>query len=319
MSELLDSSRNIKGSSREGFLAEHLALVNICWPFWGHRYFAHRSLYTHTCISIFVPAVRGGCPCTGCRSEPTPGGQWQPHGAAGGGVGMGRKEVRAGSAAFASHRAPAALSRGRALAHFAPSGVLKSCDIWGGLGIDLMKKGFAGDLPQCRQVGSGAGVSEGRPRRVLGWIWPPEEKEGLSLISALQGREGQRAQTGHRAHQSWGRWQWEQRWTSSCPNRGSVLPRTQRTAVAVTAHSTAGTAGGLFSCHLQYLSKQNSVLRLDTFKKGLLWTEWDKTMNCSRTDRFSIPWPVTQLSPFPLTCYGTELSSSACENSAFKL
>lgn len=94
MSELLDSSRNIKGSSREGFLAEHLALVNICWPFWGHRYFAHRSLYTHTCISIFVPAVRGGCPCTGCRSEPTPGGQWQPHGAAGGGVGMGREEKK---------------------------------------------------------------------------------------------------------------------------------------------------------------------------------------------------------------------------------
>lgn len=31
-----------------------------------------------------------------------------------------------------------------------------------------MKKGFAGDLPQCRQVGSGAGVPEGRPRRVLG-------------------------------------------------------------------------------------------------------------------------------------------------------
>lgn len=55
-----------------------------------------------------------------------------------------------------------------------------------------------------------------------------------------------------------------------CPNRGSVLPRTHHTATAVTARSTAGTIGGLFSCHLPCLSKQNSVLWLDTLKRGLL-------------------------------------------------
>lgn len=102
MAELFDSSRNIKEESREAFLAEHLALVNICWPFCEGKYVARCSLYTHSCISVFVPAVRGGCPSTGCSSEPTPGGQGQPYGAAGGGMGMGRGEARAGSAAIHS-------------------------------------------------------------------------------------------------------------------------------------------------------------------------------------------------------------------------